>query len=239
MKNYFLINLAITGILLLCSEPSNAAITLDGTRAILVGPKQETSILVINQESEHIMIQSWVDSFNVTAEKDIPFAITPSLNRVDGNQRMLLRIFYYGQGLPTDRESVFRLNVQEVPRKSKSENTLQIAVRQRIKLFYRPANLKGSADEAPAALLWRVTSKDGKPGLEVRNDSAFHVSFGTVNIKNGSSSYPIPAEMIPPYTSQSFAIAGTSSTPGGTAKVEFESINDLGETVLHSSNVAN
>ncbi|UQS88907.1 molecular chaperone [Pseudomonas chlororaphis subsp. piscium] len=220
MKNYFLINLAITGILLLCSEQSKAAMTLDGTRAILVGPKQETSILVINQESEHIMIQSWVDSFNVTAEKDIPFAITPSLNRVDGNQRMLLRIFYYGQGLPTDRESVFRLNVQEVPRKSKSENSLQIAVRQRIKLFYLPANLKGSADEAPAALLWRVTFKDGKPGLEVRNDSAFHVSFGTVNIKNGSSSHPIPAEMIPPYTSQSFAIAGTSSTLSGTAKVE-------------------
>ncbi|WP_366395502.1 fimbria/pilus periplasmic chaperone [Pseudomonas chlororaphis] len=169
----------------------------------------------------------------------MPFAITPSLNRLDGNQRKLLRIFYYGQGLPTDRESAFRLNVQEVPQKSKSENSLQIAVRQRIKLFYRPVNLKGSADEAPNELGWRMVLKDGKPDLKVKNDSAFHVSFGTVNIQSGSSIYPIPAKMIPPYTSQSFTIEGASSALSGTAKIEFESINDNGEVVHHSSNISN
>ena len=34
-----------------------------------------------------------------------------------------------------------RLNVQEIPQKSASANTLQIALRQRIKVFYRPDNL--------------------------------------------------------------------------------------------------
>lgn len=239
MKKHFLTNLVIAAALLLFSGASNAGITLDVTRVILAAPKQEASILVINQESEHIMIQSWVDSTNVTAEQDIPFVITPSLNRLDRNQRKLLRIFYYGQGLPTDRESALRLNVQEVPQKSKSENSLQIAVRQRIKLFYRPVNLKGSADEAPNELGWRMVLKAGKPGLEVKNDSAFHVSFGTVNIQNGSSIYPIPAKMIPPYTSQSFTIEGASSALSGTAKVEFESINDDGEIVHHSKNISN
>lgn len=37
--------------------------------------------------------------------------------------------------LPVDRESVFWLNVKEIPKKSAEENVLQIAVRSRIKLF--------------------------------------------------------------------------------------------------------
>ncbi|UQS92841.1 hypothetical protein M5C90_23095 [Pseudomonas chlororaphis subsp. piscium] len=43
-----------------------------------------------------------------------------------------------------------------------------------------------------------MVPKDGKPGLEVRNDSAFHISFSSVNLKSGSNNYPIPVEMLPP-----------------------------------------
>ncbi|WP_025810482.1 fimbria/pilus periplasmic chaperone, partial [Pseudomonas chlororaphis] len=127
----------------------------------------------------------------------------------------------------------------EVPQKSKDENILQIAVRQRIKLFYRPADLPGDVGQAPSRLQWRMVPKDGKPGLEVRNDSAFHISFSSVNLKNGSNNYPIPAEMLPPYSSQSFVIEGASSlAPGGATKIEFESIDDDGLAVQHSSNIS-
>ncbi|BAV75619.1 gram-negative pili assembly chaperone, CupC2 family [Pseudomonas chlororaphis subsp. aurantiaca] len=196
-------------------------------------------MLVLNDESTSIMIQSWIESFNASTDQDVPFALTPPLKRLNGHARQQLRVLYQGAGLPADRESVFWLSVQEVPQKSQDENILQIAVRQRIKLFYRPANLPGDAGQAPSRLQWRMVPKDGKPGLEVRNDSAFHISFSSVNLKSGSNSYPVPAEMLPPYSSQSFAIEGASSlAPGGATKIEFESIDDDGLAVQHSSNIS-
>lgn len=238
MKMYLAMYWALVGLLSLLSAPSHAGISLDITRVVLIEPKKEVSVLVMNQEST-IMIQSWVEPFGATAERDVPFAITPPLSSLGTGARQQLRILYQGQGLPTDRESVFWLSVQEVPQKSKDENILQIAVRQRIKLFYRPANLKGNIDQAPAELQWRMVLKDGKPALEVRNDSAFHISFGTVNIKHGASSYPISANMLLPYSSQSFTLDETfASGLPETSKVEFESINDYGELVHHSSNIS-
>jgi len=239
MKKFLAMNVAFAGLLSLFALPSHAGISLNGTRVVLAGPKKETSMLVLNDESTPIMIQSWIEPFGTSSDQDVPFALTPPLKRLSGNARQQLRVLYQGLGLPTDRESVFWLSVQEIPQKSKDENTLQIAVRQRIKLFYRPAGLPGDVDQAPSRLQWRRVSKEGKPGLEIRNDSAFHISFGTVNVKSGSNSYSVPATMLPPYSSQSFAIEGASSlAPGGATKIEFESINDDGVAVQHSGDLS-
>nr|WP_092420300.1 molecular chaperone [Pseudomonas sp. NFPP07] len=239
MNRSLAMNVVFAGLLSLFALPSHAGISLNGTRVVLTGPKKETSMLVLNDESIPIMIQSWIEPFSTSSDQDVPFAITPPLKRLSGNARQQLRILYQGMGLPADRESVFWLSVQEVPQKSKDENILQIAVRQRIKLFYRPAGLPGDVDQAPSRLQWRMVPKEGKPGLEIRNDSAFHISFGTVNIKSGSNNYPIPAEMLAPYSSQSFTIEGASSlAPGGATKIEFESINDDGVPVQHSGDIS-
>lgn len=198
MKKSLAMSVAFAGLLSLFALPSHAGISLNETRVVLTGPKKEASMLVLNDESTPIMIQSWIEPFGTSTEQDVPFALTPPLKRLSGNARQQLRVLYQGLGLATDRESVFWLSVQEIPQKSKDENILQIAVRQRIKLFYRPADLPGDVDQAPSRLQWRMTLKEGKPGLEIRNDSAFHISFGTVNVKSGSNSYPVPAEMLPP-----------------------------------------
>ncbi|MGN7743298.1 fimbrial biogenesis chaperone [Pseudomonas sp. 22526] len=239
MKKHLAMRATLAGFLLLFAVPSHSGISLDATRLVLAGPKKEASILALNDESTSLMIQSWIEPFSASTNQDVPFAISPPLKRLNGHARQQLRVLYQGTGLPADRESVFWLSVQEVPQKSKDENVLQIAVRQRIKLFYRPADLPGEVDQTPSRLKWRMVPKDGKPGLEVRNDSAFHISFGTVNLKSGSNNYPIPAEMLPPYSSQSFAIEGASSlAPGGATKIEFENINDDGVPVQHSGDIS-
>ena len=51
---------------------------------------------------------------------------------------------YTGVPLPEDRESLFWMNVKVIPSlqdELAKENTLQIAIQSRIKLFYRPGNL--------------------------------------------------------------------------------------------------
>ncbi|WP_163083162.1 fimbrial biogenesis chaperone, partial [Acinetobacter baumannii] len=70
---------------------------------------------------------SWVEADNGADKREVPFVITPARSRLGGNKQQTLRILFQGEGLPSDRESVFRLNVQEIPQKSASANTLQIA----------------------------------------------------------------------------------------------------------------
>ncbi|MCV5920354.1 fimbria/pilus periplasmic chaperone, partial [Escherichia coli] len=76
--------------------------------------------------------------------KKTPFIITPPLFKLDPEKNNILRIVNITHGLPQDRESVYWVNVKAIPSKSddsENKNVLQIAVRTRIKLFYRPAGL--------------------------------------------------------------------------------------------------
>lgn len=219
---------------------SSAGISLGGTRVIFAAPNKEASIMVKNQADQDIMIQSWMEAGDKSSTQDVPFAITPSLSRLGGSKQQLLRIFYYGEGLPTDKESVFWLSVQEIPQKAASENTLQIAVRQRIKVFYRPLDLKGSAEEAPKNLKWRLLNQGGKTSLEVSNNSLFHVSFGTVLLHSGAKTYAVSAQMLGPGKTLKFDVkAGNGEVSNTNAKIEFDSINDYGGLASQTSTLSN
>ena len=237
MKRFHFAGLALAGSLLLSSGASLAGVTLDGTRVVLAAPSKEASILVRNRAPADVMIQSWMDASD--GKSDVPFAITPALSRLGAEKQQTLRILYYGQGLPTDRESAFWLNVQEIPQKAKDDNTLQIAVRQRVKLFYRPAGLSGKVEEAPAQLRWKLVQRDGQTQLQVSNPSAYFVSLASVKVQSGSKNYDAAAEMVPPSTTRYFAIKDlpAGATAAG-AKVHFESINDYGAVEPHDSTTA-
>ena len=141
---------------LLMAAQAAASISLNATRIVFDGDHKEANITVRNGNQD-VLIQSWVDMNDASASR-APFAVTPPLARVFAKEQQLLRILYEGKGMPTDRESVVWLNVQEIPKASAAENTLQLAIRQRIKIFYRPAGLTGSALQAPAQLEWTPVS---------------------------------------------------------------------------------
>ncbi|MCP6324282.1 fimbria/pilus periplasmic chaperone, partial [Klebsiella pneumoniae] len=85
---------------------------------------------------------------------------------------------FTGEALPADRESVFWLNVLDVPPQPQGEggNFMQFAIRTRVKLFYRPVGLPGSAADAIEQVSWRLSGGDSGRVLRATNASAFHVS---------------------------------------------------------------
>ncbi|CAI8700401.1 Molecular chaperone [Pseudomonas chlororaphis] len=221
----------------LFSAFSQAGINLENTRVVLAAPSKEASLVIKNSAAEDLMFQAWVE----TADKseDVPFAITPVLKRLSGEQQQVLRILYSGKGLPTDRESVFWLNVREVPQKAREENTLQIAVQQRLKLFYRPAGLPGSVAEAPQQLKWRLLAKDGKPYLEVTNPSAFHLSFAAITLRMGSKSFTASIDMVAPATTSQVEIPELpDGIQANNLKVEFEVIGDFGGVLKYDGAIS-
>jgi P pilus assembly chaperone PapD len=159
---------------------ANAGVIIGGTRVIYDGNKKEASISINNPDSTPYLIQSWIEMQNGGAEK-APFIITPPLYRLDNGQQNVERIIMAG-ALPQDKESLYWLNIKSIPSAPKSEmNSLQIAVKTRIKLIYRPAALKGTSPEDVAdKLSWsRIGDK-----LQVTNPTQYVMNFNNISLGN-------------------------------------------------------
>ena len=219
--------------LFLCSQ-AQAAITLSSTRVVFEGNKKEASVTVRNLGTDERLIQSWLDSdLPGMSSASIPFAITPPLAHMAGQSRQILRILYKGVGVPTDKESVFWLNVQEIPKTAEGENILQLAVRQRIKFFYRPTGLPGTAKEAPEALTWTIEGRN----LIIKNPTAYYVTLTDIHIKSADyTSAPINNFMLAPGDTKYLDIPGIPRTSPVT--LTSGSIDDFGAKNLYRTSLS-
>ncbi|MHC8383997.1 fimbrial biogenesis chaperone [Pseudomonas sp. LB3P14] len=211
---------------LLFSLQASASISLSSTRVIFDGSRKEANVTVRNG-SQKVLVQSWIDSY-ASETKTPPFAVSPPLARVEANEQQLLRILYEGNGLPPDKESVVWLNVQEIPQSSSADaNTLQLAVRQRIKVFFRPAGLQGEAARAPEQLTWELQRIGGQLVLKVKNHSLFHVSLADLKIGDLQKSELVAdATMITPGEERTLKLNLVPNTQS--LSLWFSSINDYG-----------
>lgn len=233
-RHSFSLCLGILGVLM--ATQADAGISLSATRLVFDGKHKEAGITVRNS-GEDVLIQSWVDSDTPDATST-PFAVTPPLVRVVGKEQQLLRVIYEGTGMPDDKESVVWLNVQEIPQTAKTQNTLQLAVRQRIKVFFRPSGLNANAYLAPTELLWRLVDRAGKTVLTINNPGLYHVSMADIKLQSGQSmEQPADSMMIAPGEQKEFAIKqfNSSSTP----TVSFMNINDYGAQDRYNAQLSN
>ncbi|OAT31841.1 FimC family chaperone protein [Buttiauxella brennerae ATCC 51605] len=160
------------------SATVNAGVIIGGTRVIYDGSKKEVSLSVNNPDTVPYLIQSWIDTQAGGVEK-APFIITPPLYRLDQGQQNLMRIVLAGNKLPEDKESLFWLNIKSIPSAPKKENTLQVAVKTRIKLIYRPAALKKIVPEDLAGqLTWHTVGSQ----VEVSNPTRVYMNFNQISL---------------------------------------------------------
>lgn len=204
-----------------------AGVIVGGTRVVYNSEKREASISVKNPEkSIPYLIQSWVESENVSTVMKAPFIITPPLFRLDAEQENTLRIVRIDGQLPSNKETVYWLNIKSIPATERAEqNTLQISVKTRIKMFYRPAGLSGNASEA---YKFQRFTKNGNQ-LRVDNPTPYYVSF--YSIKIGANEIE-EAGMVAPYSTRDWI------TPeGATGSISWQAINDYGgiSEVAHTS----
>ncbi|MFD4836564.1 molecular chaperone [Achromobacter sp. NPDC058515] len=217
----------LAGSVMLLHTYADAAISLSRTRVIFDGKYKEASVAVRNAGGD-ILVQSWIDERDASNGGEVPFVVTPPLAKLGANQQQLLRIIYAGGNkMPVDRESVFWLNVQEVPESANADNVLQVAIRQRIKIFFRPAGLAGDPMKAPEALQWQLAAKNGKAALQVTNDGKYHVSMGAITLSAaGKTELVKDSTMVAP--GETAYLPVTRFNPAAAATLKFESINDYG-----------
>lgn len=175
-----------------------AGVQVGTTRIIYAEGKKEASVSLDNLDSTPYLIKSWIENNNNAGTH---FLVTPPLFRLEGKQKNVVRIFKLDGVLPADR------------------NTLQIAVRTRLKLIFRP---KGLSDDLPVnhakELSW---SKNGNQ-IIVKNPSAFYINFMFIKV-NGQSIVMKDKNFVAPFSSASYSLPA-----GGGGKVEWKIINDMG-----------
>lgn len=200
------------------STVANAAVALGATRVIYPANQKQVLLPVTNNDPASVyLIQSWIE--NAGDQKDTQFVITPPLFSMQGKKENTLRIINAtNHQLPGDRESLFWVNVKAIPameKDQKNENTLQLAIISRIKMFYRPTNLAMAPEEAPAMLRFRRSGSK----LTLINPTPYFITV--TNMKAGNSN--LPNTMVPPKGEVSVDIPHAAS-----GDISFQTINDYG-----------
>jgi len=204
---FFLLLLAL--VCAVCPVLAQAALTMQGSRVIYEESQGEV-VAQLRQVGEMAsLIQVWLDSGTDSLEgqlEETPFLITPSVARIDPGKGQTIRFLRAGGGLPQDRESMFFLNVLEVPAAvpgqiGEGDNYLQFSSRMRLKFFYRPKGLKLRPEQAWQQLRFSLLSGQGDQNeiqVRIANPSPYHVTFKHLALHaDGQESAPALAELSP------------------------------------------
>lgn len=213
------------------AAPATASVIVNGTRVIYDGDQREITVRLTSTGNQPVLVQSWIDDGDANASPDsirTPFTLTPPINRINPEKSQSLRISYTSTPvLPQNRESIYWLNVLEVPamKKGNTDNKLQVAFRTRIKLFYRPAALadRTRATAAAESLKWSISGNT----LTATNASPYYVSLVEVAMKGAGKQGSVEGEMVPPSGSQTFTLPKSVRAVAGSVLI-YQYINDWG-----------
>jgi len=189
---------------------------MGGTRVIFSEGKKEASLTVTNQDKNTpYLVESWIENFDKNNPSQVPFIVTPPLFRLDAGKGSTLRINPLGLPLPKDRESVFWLNVKSIsPSPRDKSNQLQVNIKSKFKLFYRPKGLAGNPADAWQKLSFRQEGNQ----LIAHNPTPYFVSFYSLSVNHHAIN---DAGMIGPGEDRHWTVSGSG-------KVSWAAINDYG-----------
>ncbi|MCS3433177.1 molecular chaperone [Klebsiella sp. BIGb0407] len=225
-------NILLAGGLLWLSASCWAGISLDATRIIFSSTDdtsgQSVGIVSSSDSPTPYLIRTQILATPYGDQGETPFLVTPSLFRLEPGATNQVRIMKKNVPLPQDKESVFYLRAIAIPASNKAQaegknnigGNVQISTGSVIKLFYRPANLAMSQQQAMSSLIFTRSEN----GVTVYNSSPYYITLNSLKIAN--TVIPISVKqgntLIAPMSRQTYSRAPLQGT------VEWIAINDYG-----------
>ncbi|MGB7802476.1 fimbrial biogenesis chaperone [Buttiauxella sp.] len=203
--------------------PAHAVVNLSATRVVFDKGAATQSITLANSADYPVMVQAWIDDGDpqgIPQTAESPFVVLPPVFRLAPLEQRSLRLLTSGKGLPADRESLFWLNIYEIPPNqpvAQSEKIL-LAFRTQLKVFWRPAGVGKLTQEAGKQLRFTRSSE----GLTVSNPSPWNISLAQVNM----AGYSATGITLKPFSQQPLFTFNKVDLQDGVVK--FVIINDEG-----------
>lgn len=174
------------------SSQSMAAFVLNGTRFIYEEGKKNISFEVTNNAEKTYGGQVWID--NTNQNDGVYMVPQPPFFKVSPKQKQIIRIMNTDSNLSKDRESLFWLNVQEVPPKPEVKDgegsVLAIAMNTRVKLIYRPVSIKDGRKDAEKQLKLEQRGRE----TWLRNPTPYYMAI--VNVKHDGKDVILSAKVM-------------------------------------------
>ncbi|AUA35427.1 molecular chaperone [Pseudomonas sp. SGAir0191] len=185
---------------------ANAGVTAERTKVIVHEGQRETSLALVNQNAYPVVVQTWVDNGDLAVTPDTasaPIMPLPPMFRLEPQQQRSVRLVTTGRVLAQDRESLYWLNVYEIPPRptevlDEGATRLTITLRTQLKVIYRPQGLSSKAERAPSHL---VVIAEGR-SVQLRNPTPFYISLSHAQIGEGKGSIVLDAPLLAPFSTQ-------------------------------------
>lgn len=205
-----IMNVTFILLFILITPTTNASVVLERTRLIFPMDKLTLSLQIFNHSEQPTLVQSWIDDGDIASTPETttaPFIVIPPIMKVSSNGGAQLKIQQLDNKLPQDRESIFYLNVLDIPPKPNSgenTNTLQLALQTRIKLFYRPKQLELTS----SAIFKQIEIIKEQQNLEISNPSAYFFTISKIYTEENKEQSLIQTTMIAPFSKQKIEYKG-------------------------------
>ncbi|HFF3759471.1 molecular chaperone [Stenotrophomonas forensis] len=222
---------------------SRADVAIQSTRLVHQGSERMVVQRIWNQGDKPSMIQTWIDKGDgdqsLQAGGRLPFFVTPPLFQLEpGRNRDISVRLVDAALLPGDRETLYWLNVLDLPATEKAADVMNIAyaVRWRVKLFHRPAGLAGVADAAPAQLAWRMQKGEAESAqLLAHNDTPYHVNLRELSVGDAQIELEPDSAVIAPFSEWTVQVPESAARQRAVVKVLW--LDDKGEGQSLQANV--
>lgn len=186
-----------------------SAIQIESSRVIYSAEYKSASLTIHNDAKKNYIVQTWLDTDAANSSKTM--IVTPPLIKLMPDQSAVLRFIYSGTGLPLDRESVIWINVQEIPPRATESNIMQLAIRTRLKLFYRPTAIKTTLENE----VRKIKLERRSNALIINNNGPLHISLSQLIIRTPKGQEQrISAPMVSPFSRQTLSFSEGSKVVG-------------------------
>lgn len=206
------------------SNTSAASLQIAMTRVIITDSQKDVGVRVNNVGKTPSLTKVWISDEEMKglegSNDEVPFFISPPVTKIDAGKGKVFRIFALDStksALPQDRESVFWLNVLDIPPREEnaaSQNGISMALRTIIKVFFRPSALKGTLSSAAEGLTFSMQAEGGNTKVIVSNNHGYYISLNKLILKTGSSEKEIPSRMLEPFSTSEFVFENVSAGAG-------------------------
>lgn len=171
---------------LLLSSSVWAVVNVDKTRVVFNQSDLTQSVNVINSGQNETFLQLWTDEGDLTLSPDAsitPIIVMPPVIKMFPGEMRSLRIMLTSRySLPTDKESIYWLNIYQIPALKKALNVAErkvtLPLRIRLKIFVRPAGLNAPQTRDPEKIRFAVTERK----LTITNPTPWFMSMN-VNLR--------------------------------------------------------
>lgn len=208
-----IIRLCLIGGLLLCKGASGGVI-VESSRVVFSAADRERSLLLSNGNAYPVIVQTWIDDGlpEGTPETagEVPVLPLPGFFRLEPGEQKNLRLLATQIKQPQDRESLYWLNIYEIPpvdtRLPPDVPTVKVAIRLQLKMFYRPQKLKEKVDNLVEQQQFRLIRLPGILKLKVENTSPYYATFSTASVMGNGKSQAAKIGMLAPFSSKTLDI---------------------------------